>query len=120
MLKAADIIRQLSESQIYRDYEKAFNNATQLPLTLRAEVIWQPALRGKKNENAFCALMAKSSRSCASCLQVQEELSQGEPDETHTVSCFAGFCDTVVPLTAGGKLVGYMQTGQVLLHRPVV
>ncbi len=80
MLNAAEIIRQLSESQIYRDYESAFNRATQLPLALRPEVVWQPALRGKKNENAFCSLMAKSSRSCAACLQVQDELTQGEPN----------------------------------------
>jgi len=118
MIKEADIIRQLSESQIYCDYEKAFNNATQLPLTLRPEVIWQPALRGKKNENAFCSLMAKSSRSCAACLQVQEELTQGEPHESHTVTCFAGLCDTAVPLSIGGSLIGYLQTGQVALHQP--
>ncbi len=118
MLKAADMIRQLSESQIYRDYETAFNSATRLPLTLRPEVVWQPALRGKKNENAFCALMAKSSRSCAACLQVQDELTQGEPHEAHTVTCFAGFCDTAVPLSIGGNLIGYLQTGQVALRRP--
>lgn len=118
MIKAADIIRQLSESQIYLDYEKAFNSATRLPLSLRPMVVWQPALRGKKNENAFCSLMAKSSRSCAACLQVQEELTQGEPNETHTVTCFAGFCDTAIPLSVGGKLIGYLQTGQIALHRP--
>jgi len=118
VLKATDLIRRLSESQIYRDYESAFNKATHLPLTLRPEVIWQPALHGKKNENPFCSVMAKASRSCAACLQVQEELSQGEPGETHSVTCFAGFCDTVVPLTVGGNLVGYLQTGQVALKRP--
>jgi len=118
MLKAAEIIRQLSESQIYRDYEKAFNSATKLPLALRAETIWQPAMRGKKNENEFCAIMAKSSRSCAACLQVQDELIQGEPNESHTVTCFAGLCDTAVPLSVGGKLIGYLQTGQVALRQP--
>jgi AraC-like DNA-binding protein len=118
MIKAAEIVRQLSESQIYRDYEKAFNNATQLPLALRPEVIWQPALHGKKNENEFCVLMAKTSRSCAACLEVQEELTQGEPNETHTVTCFAGLCDTAVPISIGGKRVGYLQTGQVALRQP--
>jgi AraC-like DNA-binding protein len=118
MIKAAEIVRQLSESQIYRDYEKAFNNATQLPLALRPEVIWQPALSGKKNENEFCVLMSKTSRSCAACLEVQEELTQGEPNETHTVTCFAGLCDTAVPINIGGKRVGYLQTGQVALRQP--
>ena len=118
MLKEAEIIRQLSESQIYRDYEKAFTNATKLPLALRPEVIWQPALRGKKNENAFCALMAKSSRSCAACLEVQEELTQGEPNESHTVACFAGLCDSAIPVSVGSKRVGFLQTGQVSMQQP--
>lgn len=118
MLKPAEIVRQISESQIFRDYEKAFNSATKLPLALRPEVIWQPALRGKKNENAFCAMMAKSNRSCAACLQVQEELIHGEACASHTVTCFAGLSDTAVPLFVGGKAVGYLQTGQVSLQEP--
>jgi len=95
MLKAPEIIRRLSESRIYLDYEKAFGSATKLPLTLRPEIIWQPALRGKKNENPFCALMSKS----------------------NTLVCFAGLHDTVIPLSIGGRSIGWLQTGQVALHR---
>jgi AraC-like DNA-binding protein len=116
MTKAADIIRQLSESQIYRDYEKAFSSATLLPLILRANAVLQPAMRGKKNENPFCALMAKSKRGCAACLEVQDELTRGKPGEPQTVTCFAGLCDTAVPLSIGGETIGYLQTGQVALR----
>jgi len=118
MLKAPEIIRRLSESQIYLDYEKAFSSATKLPLTLRPENIWQPALRGKKNENPFCALMSKANHTCAACLQMQEELLHGPPGKSHTIPCFAGLYDTVVPLTVGGRPIGWLQTGQVSLHRP--
>ncbi|HEX4140181.1 MAG TPA: helix-turn-helix domain-containing protein [Candidatus Methylacidiphilales bacterium] len=118
MLRADEIILQLSESLIYRDYEKAFNDATALPLALSPKVLWQPALHGKKNESEFCSLMAKKSRSCAACLEVQEALRQGEPEQARTVTCFAGLCDTAVPLTVGGDLIGYLQTGQVALRRP--
>ena len=117
MLKAPEIIRRLSESQVYLDYEKAFGSATKLPLTLRPEIIWQPALRGKKNENPFCALMSKSNRSCASCLQMQEELLHGPPGKSNTLVCFAGLHDTVIPLSIGGRSIGWLQTGQVALHR---
>jgi AraC-like DNA-binding protein len=118
MLESAEIIRQLSDSQIYRDYEKAFSAATQLPLALRPEVIWQPALHGKKDENPFCALMAKSSRTCAACLEIQDELTHSESHEPHSVTCFAGLSDTVIPLSLGGQRIGYLQTGQVALHQP--
>ncbi len=118
MLNSTEIVRQLSKSQIYRDYENAFNEATHLPLALRPHEIWQHALKGKKYENPFCALMATSNRSCAACLQVQQELIDGEPGETTSVTCFAGLCDTAVPITAGSKIVGFLQTGQVALRKP--
>jgi AraC-like DNA-binding protein/ligand-binding sensor protein len=118
MLRAAEIIRQLSESQIFRDYERAFNDATALPLALSPKVLWQPALHGRRNESAFCSLMAKTSRSCAACLEVQEDLRQALPQQARTVTCFAGLCDTAIPLLVGGDLIGYLQTGQVALRRP--
>lgn len=118
MPKHAEIIRQLSKSQIFLDYETAFNEATHLPLALRPHQIWQQALHGKKHENPFCALMAKSSRSCAACLQVQQGLVEGEPGETISTICFAGLCDTAVPVTVGSDVVGYLQTGQVALRKP--
>jgi len=118
MLKTAEIVEQLSKSRIFRDYEKAFNQATHLPLALRPHELWQPALQGKKHENPFCALMAKSSRSCAACLQVQQELIEGEPGESTSVICFAGLCDTAIPVSVGSNVVGFLQTGQVALRKP--
>jgi AraC-like DNA-binding protein len=118
MLKSAEIIQHLSESQIFRDYETAFNQATNLPLALRPHELWQHALSGKTNENPFCALMAKSSRSCAACLEVQQELIEGERGKSTSVVCFAGLSDTTVPVSVGNDLIGYLQTGQVALRKP--
>ena len=118
MPKSAEIVQLLSKSQIFRDYESAFSRATELPLALRPNQLWQHALSGKPHENPFCALMAKSSRSCAACLQVQQELIEGEPGEPTSVMCFAGLCDTTVPVTVGSKIVGFLQTGQIALRKP--
>jgi AraC-like DNA-binding protein len=117
MLKTAEIVQRLSKSQIYRDYETAFNQATHLPLALRPHELWQHALRGKKHENPFCALMAKSSRSCAACLQIQQELIEGEPGESASAMCFAGLCDTAIPVSIGDNIIGFLQTGQVALRK---
>lgn len=118
MLKSAEIVDQLSRSKIFRDYEKAFNEATHLPLAIRPHELWQHALHGKKHENPFCALMAESSRSCAACLQNQQELIEGEPGESTSVMCFAGLCDTTIPVNVGNKVIGFLQTGQVALRKP--
>jgi AraC-like DNA-binding protein/ligand-binding sensor protein len=118
MLKNAEIIHQLADSKIFRDYEKGFNDATRLPLALRPNEVWSQALRGKKHENPFCSLMAKSNRSCAGCLQVQEELTTSDPGESVSVTCFAGLSDTAIPVSAGDKVIGFLQTGQVALNHP--
>lgn len=118
MLPQSELIRQLSESEIYRDYETAFSEATHLPLSLRPHELWHHALGGKKYANPFCVLLAKSSRSCAACLEVQEELTRGAKEKTATTSCFAGLCDTAVPLQVGGEVIGFLQTGQVALRKP--
>jgi AraC-like DNA-binding protein/ligand-binding sensor protein len=114
------LVERLSQSRIYRDYERAFSEATGLPLSLRPLEIWQPVHRGKKHENPFCALMAQHSRSCAACLQVQEKLSSDTSDEQEakTVKCFAGMCDTAVPVRLGDELIGFLQTGQARVEPP--
>ena len=111
-------IEALSKSQIYRDYEHAFNNTIGLPLTLRPVAPWHLVHHGKKSENPFCALMAGHNRACASCLEVQEKIAAAAGSGPRTVKCFAGLCDTGVPVSVGDELLGFLQTGQVLLKKP--
>ncbi|PWT77786.1 MAG: AraC family transcriptional regulator [Acidobacteria bacterium] len=118
MNRAADLIYRISKSDVYKDYERAFSDATQLPTALRPTEIWRLALEGKRYHNPFCALLAKSNRTCAACLQVQKEMQDMSGSGPKTVTCFAGLCDTAVPVKAGEKVIGYLQTGQVALRKP--
>jgi AraC-like DNA-binding protein len=112
------LIDQLARSPLYRDYERAFNASTGMPLTLRPVEHWQVALHGKENENPFCALMAQSNGSCAACLETQDKLTRDAGTEPRTATCFAGLHDAAVPLRVGERLIGFLQTGQVLLEQP--
>ena len=112
------LVEKLTRSAIYRDYVRAFSAATGLPIALRGIEHWQPALRGAANENPFCALMARSNRVCAACLEVQRKLTQKVGDHSRTVTCFAGLSDSAVPIHVGDQLIGFLQTGQVLLRQP--
>jgi AraC-like DNA-binding protein len=100
------------------DYERAFTEATGLPVALRPVDSWQLPLHGKQNEGPFCALMAERSRACGSCLEVQEKLAQAASDESATTICPAGLSDTVVPVRLGERLIGFLQTGQVFRKPP--
>jgi AraC-like DNA-binding protein len=112
------LIEALSNSKVFQDYERAFAEATGLPVALRAVESWQLPHHGHRNESPFCAMVLETSRACASCLQVQERLSVGAKNEAYTVSCPAGLCDTAVPVRLGDRLLGFLQTGQVFRKTP--
>jgi AraC-like DNA-binding protein len=108
----------LTHSKIYQDYERAFTEATGLPVSLRPVESWQLPHRGRKGENPFCALMAERSGTCAACLRMQEELARTATSEAQTLTCYSGMSDTAVPVHLGENLIGYLQTGQVFRHKP--
>jgi hypothetical protein len=72
----ADFVEQLSRSRIYQDYEQAFGKATKLPLELSSIDMWREIHRVRsKYANPFCAILARTSKICGACLEVQRKLS---------------------------------------------
>lgn len=112
------LLEALAVSDLYRDYQRAFTEATGLPLALRSVDSWKLPHRGENKENPFCAMLASKSKSCSSCLQVQQELSETATMAAKTVNCPAGLCDTAVPIRLGNRLIGFLQTGQVFRKKP--
>ncbi len=116
--RCRDVVARLQQSQIFRDYQDAFQMATGLPLVLRAVGSFQPPLHGATNIASFCALMGGANKTCAACLQLQGKMEELAPTETTTAQCFAGLSESVVPIRLGDKVIAYLQTGQVLLRAP--
>ncbi len=112
------LVEALVTSKIFQDYERAFAEATGMPVALRPVESWQLPHHGRRNEGPFCALISEKSRACASCLQVQEKLSDMAAYEPGTLSCPNGLCETAVPVRLGDRLVGFLQTGQVFRKTP--
>jgi AraC-like DNA-binding protein/ligand-binding sensor protein len=112
------LVEALCTSKVFQEYERAFSEATGLPVALRPVESWQLPHHGKRNEGPFCALMSEKSRVCAACLQVQEKLSQSATYEPCTVTCSLGLCDTAVPVRLGDRLIAFLQTGQVFRKKP--
>jgi AraC-like DNA-binding protein/ligand-binding sensor protein len=116
MNKDTNVMERLNRSEVYGEYQKAFGEATELPLTLRPLETWQLAHRHQANENPFCAMMAWANRTCAACLEVQHRAVEGAINGPQTVTCFAGLYDTAVPIKLGEKTIGFLQTGQVAIE----
>jgi len=110
--------KKLSETQMFQDYEAAFSEASGLPLAIRPIQSFQIAMQGKPKQNPFCTLMAKTSKSCVACLEIQSKLERDARLKPKSLSCFAGMCDTMVPIRVGERIVAFLQTGQVLLEKP--
>ena len=70
------LIEMLTRSEIFKSYKLAYTVATGIPVTLRPVATWQLPFQGNAVGNAFCALMAAKSHTCAACLRSQEKLAQ--------------------------------------------
>lgn len=112
----------LSQSQMYRDYECAFTQGTGLPLRLQAPTLLNVVRYDKIQENPFCALLSKADESCASscaqCYALQCRVEEEAQFQPKTLKCFAGLCETAVPVRVGDNVIAFLHTGQILLQRP--
>lgn len=112
------LLETLAQSEMFRNYERAYTETTGMPITLRAVETWQLPLRGKRRENSFCAIMAEKSRTCAACLQTQEKLAKDAMDTPCVINCAYGLCELAVPVKLGAQTIGLLQTGQVMHQKP--
>ncbi len=113
-----EMVAQIEKSELYRDYQKAFEATTGLPLGIRDAESFQAPLHGSRQANEFCLLMAATNKSCAACLQLQGRLADAARCEAKTEQCYAGLTESAVPIRVGENVLGYLQTGQILLQKP--
>ncbi len=116
--RSRTLVAQLKRSQVYRDYERAFRETTGLPIALRPIEAFDLPHQNDPKQSPFCALMTQSNHSCSACLELQRQVEESARLGPKTLKCFAGLCDSAVPVRVGENLVAFLQTGQVLLHSP--
>src|SRR5881628_2719035 len=66
-----EVMRHLSRSQIFKDYERAFSEAIGLPLNIRGHDSWSPAHHGKTDHDSFAAILARFNKARAACLRAK-------------------------------------------------
>src|SRR5205823_8959205 len=89
-----EVMRHLSRSQIFKDYECAFSEAMGLPLNIRAHNSWSPAHHGKTDRDSFAAILARFNQARAACLRAQSDASQELASTARTVTWFAGLSES--------------------------
>ena len=113
-----EVMVHLSRSQIFKDYERAFSEATGLPLNIRGHDSWSPAHHGKEDRDSLASILARFNKARAACLRAQTDASR-EPNSTRrTVTWFAGLSESAVPVYVGDHILGFLETGEVMLKNP--
>jgi ligand-binding sensor protein len=110
----------LARSQLLRDLQSAFRDATGLSLKLVASSEPHPRNRLGKEENRFCSLISTNPSACEECLGIQQEFwrrfsSKLAPQQ---ICCFAGITELAVPIVVGGEHVATLVGGQVFREKP--
>lgn len=113
------LIDAIARSKVYLDYERAFSQATGLPISLRPVESWQMPLHGKPYENPFCAALSnEEGPGCSCCLELQHDLSENARIQAYTARCGLGLSVSAVPVRLGDRLIGFLEVGQVLQQQP--
>src|SRR2546423_4013021 len=113
-----EVMRHLSRSQIFKDYERAFSEATGLPLNIRGHDSWPPSHHGKEDHDSFASILARFNKARAAFLRAQTDASREPNSTTRTVTWFAGLSESAVPVYVGDHILGFLETGEVMLKNP--
>jgi AraC-like DNA-binding protein/ligand-binding sensor protein len=108
----------ITGSQLFQDYQRAFEAATGLPLSLSSPAELAHGGPRPGTDVPFCTVMSESSAACAACQQLHESLEQEAHKAPCTLTCFAGLCETAIPVRIGERLIAFLHTGQVMTQQP--
>lgn len=109
------LAEKLSNSQILRDYERAFSEATGLPLAFQPAGETKPAMGASEFANPFCIELTKTNEGCRLCSEIQTRLTAPGTADARSAVCPAGLTDSAIPVRLGQQTIGFLQTGQVAL-----
>lgn len=116
--RAQRIGEELTKSAIYKDYEQAFHELTHLPVHFVPTGADEAVDTTFEHDNPLCRHLQHDRSVCQTCAMMHQNLREHGRDMPHTAQCFAGLTETAVPVKLGEEVIGFLQTGQVLLAKP--
>jgi AraC-like DNA-binding protein/ligand-binding sensor protein len=111
------ILDQIHRSELFRNYERAFEDATGLSLKIASSDGHLVFGCSENHRNPFCEMLDLDNPTCEACVQTWRKLAvQGEA-KTRTSICFAGLSVSSVPIRIGEKTIGFLFVGEVTTSR---
>ena len=72
----------------------------------------------KKIDDSFASILARFNKARSACLKAQTDASREPDSTTRTVTWFAGLSESAVPVYVGDHILGFLETGEVMLKNP--
>ncbi len=111
--RIALVLNHLIKSKAYSDFSRAFRHTTGLSIHL---IPPDPTEKTKiERHSRFCRLVETVPKTCARCQCVDESLKVANLQRPRTATCFAGLCETAVPVRSGNETIALLRTGEVSL-----
>jgi AraC-like DNA-binding protein len=108
----------MAGSKLFRDYQRAFEAATGLLPELGSPQSSFWAESADACHDSPCVRLGLGRRSCAACLYFQQKLAVAAEHSGLTREWHACFCETVVPVRTGNRVIALLHIGQVRLRAP--
>ena len=115
---AQELVARLRGSEIFGQFKAAFELIADVELRLEVPGNRELARRDGPHGNAFCALLAARPATAERCRACQCATREEAGRQTRTRTCFAGLCESAVPLRMGDTVVAQFEVGQVRLVPP--
>jgi AraC-like DNA-binding protein len=111
------IVERLSMSRLYLDYERAFGDATGLPLSLASNDHRSFEHPARGYQNVFFEWFARHHPLCVSCQKSRQRAMRDAVAGSRTLTYFDGLCESSVPIRTGDHTIGFLRTGEVATSR---
>jgi AraC-like DNA-binding protein len=111
------IFKKLEESPFFQTYREAFEAATGLPIALvrpQVDAESQSTCHG----NSFCRKINAGKNGCAQCVATKTRLLRDASEKTGTLTCFAGFRESMVPVRFGDRSYAFLSVGEIFTSDP--
>ena len=112
------LVEKMAKSQLFCQFQSAFEVVTALPLTLREAENRQLVAMENRNLNHYCARLCQTRRPCALCVQSQPCVCKGATGFPDPQVCAFGLYEIAVEVRIGKEIVAQLQSGQVLFKTP--
>lgn len=113
MSSVGSLTRPLAATELFQQFQKAFETITGLPLSILAP----GEFRVPEKAPDFCQMMGLAKKTCESCHELHANLQDMQGADSRTLECFAGMTSSSVAVKSSGETIAFLHAGHVFVGK---